>query len=218
MKLYQFPHSSYCIPISLILKNGGIKYEDVLVPNWDRSIVSKLTNGAYYQVPVIEHDGNIIYESSDTSLDVAKYVNKLISLDLFPHRISGIHEVLIDHIESTLEGIGFKTTDPDYIEEVEDIVDRTNIIRHKERRFGRGCVDNWRKNKEILLSEFYAHIDNFKGTLETNLYLFGELPVYADYALYGVIGNVHYIPANVWMEDRDWLRQWMNRLSQLRVQ
>lgn len=213
MKFYQFPHSPYCIPIALILKNAGIEYEDVLVPNADRSIVARLTNGAYYQVPVIEDGEKVIYESSDVSLDVARYVNSLIEHELFPKAISGIHEVLVTHFESELEGIGFKTVDPDYVDGIADIGEKTSIIRHKERRFGRGCVDEWRRNKEALLDDFYAGIDAFKDRLGLKAFLFGESPVYADYAFYGIIGNVHYIPGNIRMEGRDWLKDWMNRLE-----
>ncbi|MCB1122193.1 MAG: glutathione S-transferase C-terminal domain-containing protein, partial [Verrucomicrobiae bacterium] len=68
-----------------------------------------------------------------------------------------------------------------------------------------------------LLAEFYEKVDAFKGSLESNPFLFGEAPVYADYALYGVIGNVHYIPANRRMEGREWLEHWMDRLKQYRL-
>ena len=214
MKLYQFPHSPYCIPISLILKNAQVPHEEVLVPNWDRGIVSELTNGAYYQVPVIEDNGTIVYEGSDDSLDVAEYVNRLINYELFPERIAGIHKVLIDYIESEIEEIGFKTVDADYVFSIENVAERTDVIRHKERKFGRGCVDDWRKNKEELLSQFYCRIDSFKGALENNQFLFGDQPVYADYAFYGVIGNVHFIESNIRMEGREWLKDWIDRLSQ----
>lgn len=217
MKLYQFPHSPYCIPISLILQKADIEHEEVLVPNWDRGIVSELTNGAYYQVPVIEDNGAIVYESSDNSLDVAEHVNRLIDYELFPVRIEGIHKVLIDYIESEIEGIGFKAVDPDYVLSIENVVERTDVIRHKERKFGRGCVDEWRANKEDLLSQFYSRIDSFKGSLTNNQFLFGNQPVYADYALYGVIENVHYIPANIRTEGREWLKNWMERLGQFKL-
>jgi glutathione S-transferase len=170
MKFYQFPHSPYCIPISLILKNATIPHEEVLVPNWDRSLVMRLTDGAYYQVPVIQDGDILVYESSDSSLDVAHYVDGLIEHELFPASISGIQEVLITYIESELEGIGFKTVDPDYIDKIEDIADKTNVIRHKERRFGRGCVEAWRWEKEALLEAFYGKIDAFQGTLENNCF------------------------------------------------
>ena len=52
---------------------------------------------------------------------------------------------------------------------------------------------NGAPTKEALLTEFYAGVDAFKNRLQIKAFLFGETPVYADYALYGVIGNVHYI-------------------------
>lgn len=217
MKFYQFPHSPYCIPISLILKNADIEHEEILVPNADRSIVAEVTNGAYYQVPVIVDGEQVIFESSDTSVDVARYVNGLIEHELFPKGISGIHEVVIAHMENELEGLGFKTVDPDYVDAIEDIGEKTMVIRHKERKFGRGCVDGWRVNKESILADFYAGVDAFKDRLEIKAFLFGEAPVYADYALYGVIGNVQYIPSNIRMVGRDWLKAWMERLEAFKL-
>ena len=217
LKLYQFPHSPYCIPISLILKNAGIEFEDILVDYADRGLVARVTNGAYYQVPVITNEEEIIFESSDTSIDVAHYVDGLIQHDLFPKAISGIHEIVVAHIENELEGVGFKTVDPEYTDQIEDIGDRTMAIRHKERRFGRGCVEEWRANKETLLADFYTGVDAFKNRLELKSFLFGETPVYADYALYGVIGNVHYIPSNIRMDGREWLQAWMERLETFKL-
>ncbi len=213
LKLYQFPHSPYCIPISLILKNCDIEFEEVLVDNWNRHLVIELTDGAYYQVPVIENEGDVIYESTADSTDVAHYVNQFSKIDLFPDRISGIHEVLIAHIENDLEGVGFKTVDAVYIDGIEDLVARTNVIRHKERSFGRGCVEDWKNNREHLLASFYQGIDAFKGTLKASPFLFGEEPVYADYALYGVLLNVHFIPKHIRWEGREWLKDWKERLE-----
>ncbi|MEM6822135.1 MAG: glutathione S-transferase [Verrucomicrobiota bacterium] len=212
IKFYQFPHSPYCIPIALILKQSGLEYEEILVPNWDRSIVAELTQGAYYEVPVIEHDDRVIYEHSDTSLDIARYTNGLLSSELFPKSISGIHEILIEYIESKLEGIGFKTVDPEYTRGIQNIAHQTALVRHKKRRFGKGCLEQWADQQEDLLKEFYQRIDQFKGCLTENTFLFGKVPVFADYALYGVLGNVHYFPKNIQWEKRGWLKAWQDRL------
>lgn len=220
MKFYQFPHSPYCIPISLLLKNGGIAHEEILVPNWDRSLVIEVTEGKYYQVPVLVDDDNgskVIYETSEESLEVAQYINGLVALDLFPEAFAGVQEVMIQYIESELEGIGFKTTDPFYTEDISNVVHRTVCIRHKERKFGKGCLEKWKENHQDLLKMFYQKIDNFKGALTEKPFLFGKEPVYADYALYGVLGNVHYYPQNVKWENREWLQSWKKRLEEKKV-
>ena len=218
IKLYEMLHSPYCIPIALLLRNSGHNYESIEIPNWDRSKVIEVTNGAYYQVPVLADGSEIIYEDTDTSLNVATYVNdKFWPLELFPDNISGIHEVLIRYIEDDLESYGFKLGDIYYVDGIQNISDRLHFIRHKERRFGRGCIDLWGKNAETLRAEFLNELDQFKGSLTNNQFLFGENPVYADYSLFGIIGNYNYFTQNQLREDQSWLCDWIGRLENYKL-
>ncbi len=73
--LYEMAHSPFCIPISQALTACGIAFERKEIPNWDRSELLRLTDGAYYSVPVLQHDERIIYESSGHSQDIARYVD-----------------------------------------------------------------------------------------------------------------------------------------------
>lgn len=217
LKIYEMLHSPYCIPITMMLQAAGKDYESVAVPNWDRSAVVELTGGAYYQVPVLVDGDKVVYESDDSSLLVAHYVDdNFCPHEMFPAGISGIHEVLISHIEDELEGYGFKLCDIHYLPAIEDISQRTAVIRHKERRFGRGCVDEWRANADTIRSGFMAALNRFASTLTENRFLFGEEPVYADYALAGVIGNFTYPSANELDDDQRWLRDWLARLGGFR--
>ncbi|MGB0578788.1 MAG: glutathione S-transferase family protein [Limisphaerales bacterium] len=217
LQIYEMLHSPYCIPITMMLKASGKEYESITVLNWDRSKVIELTGGAYYQVPVLVDGDEVVSESDDSSLNVAQYVNeKFVSNEMFPTRISGIHEVMVSYIEDELEGFGFKLCDIHYLPAIEDLSQRTAVIRHKERRFGRGCVDAWRAKADSLQAEFTSALNRFEGTLTENRFLFGEEPVYADYALAGVIGNFTYPEANELDADQSWLRDWLHRLSEFR--
>ena len=71
LQIYEMLHSPYCIPITMMLKAAGKEYESIAVPNWDRSKVIELTGGAYYQVPVLVDGDEVVYESDDSSLNVA---------------------------------------------------------------------------------------------------------------------------------------------------
>jgi glutathione S-transferase len=75
LTLYDLPHSPYCLPIERILQALHQPFAIEDVPNWDRRKVIELTGGAYYQVPVLVHDGKVIFESSPESDDVARYVD-----------------------------------------------------------------------------------------------------------------------------------------------
>lgn len=188
--IYQMAHSPFCIPITALLDSCGVAYETRDVPNWDRGAIIELTNGAYYQVPVLAHDGVIIFETSADSQDVAHYLDRTFAGSrLFPAPLAAPQQCVIDFLENEVEARGFKLADIHYVPAIEDLVARTMVIRHKERRFGSGCVDAWRENAAPLRAELDALLARFETTLAQQPFLFGDAPVYADFLLYGVTGN-----------------------------
>jgi len=188
--LYELAHSPFCIPVRRILEAYGVAYDTVEVPAWDRRDLARLTDGAYYQVPVLRHGGKLVYETADDPLAVAHFLDReFAGGSLFPDTCSGVHEILIEHIEENLEGKGFKLSDPHVVETIADIGERTMVIRHKERSFGRGCVDEWRENAANLLEIFEKSLMPFEERLGHRSWLLEDHPVYADYALFGILGN-----------------------------
>jgi len=191
--LYELPHSPYCIPVVRLLENYGVPCQRVEVPAWDRRELIRLTQGAYYMVPVIQDGDTVVHETAADPLAVPHYLDRVYAGGaLFPETWAGIHDLIVNHIEDAVEGAGFKLTDPYYLDTFKDLAERTMVIRHKERKFGRGCVETWRHEAPRLRREFEALLEPFEARLEHSRFLFGEDPVYADYALYGVIGNVTY--------------------------
>lgn len=188
--IYQMAHSPFCIPITAALDSFGVAYETREVPNWDRGAIIELTNGQYYQVPVLAHDGVIIFETGGDTQDVAQYLDRTFAGGrLFPVALAGPQSCVIDFLENEVEARGFKLADIHYVPAIEDLVARTMTIRHKERRFGRGCVEQWQKNAAAIRAELDALLARFETTLSQQPFLFGDSPVYADFLLHGVLGN-----------------------------
>ena len=75
LTVYEMAHSPYCIPITAALRANEVEFATREVPNWDRSELLRLTGGDYYQVPLLDHDGRLVYESGAETLDVARYVD-----------------------------------------------------------------------------------------------------------------------------------------------
>lgn len=75
VQLYEMEHSPYCIRIAQALAALGVSYESKIVPNWDRSEIIRLTQGEYYQVSLLVHEGKAVYESSSDSIDIACYID-----------------------------------------------------------------------------------------------------------------------------------------------
>lgn len=191
--IYQMAHSPFCIPITAALDSLGIAYETREVPNGDRREIIELTGGAYYQVPVLAHDGAIIFESGADSQDVAQYLDRTFAGgQLFPAALAGPQQCVIEFLENEVEARGFKLADIHFVPGISDLVARTMVVRHKERRFGRGCVEKWRVEAAEIRAELDALLARFETTLGQQPFLFGETPVYADFLLHGVMGNFLY--------------------------
>ena len=217
LTIYEMVHSPYCIPITQALTALGHTYERVSVPNWDRSEIIRLTDGAYYQFPLLKHGDRMIYERDDQSLDIAEYVDAEFGQGrLFPEETAGLQQVLVQHIENEIEGYTFKLCDIHYLPTIEDPIGRAMSVRHKERRFGRGCVDAWRESASVLRQELESLLARFDRTLQHRPFLMGNTPQYVDFALFGVIGNYTYRGYNTLPPELSALTGWHDRLGKYR--
>ena len=192
IRLYQYTYSPFCIPIELALRHSGIPYEVVNMSVGDPTPVVKLTKGEYYQVPVLEDifSHEVIYDKSPDGNDVPRYIDNLAPLmRLFPAEVEGIHRILLHYIENECESRGFKVCDAYWEKWIKNDVERGLQRRSKERKFGIGCLDVWLRDIKELIEAFHSSIQPFEMILQTQPFLTGSKPVYADYALCGVIGN-----------------------------
>lgn len=216
--VYEFAHSPFCIPITAALRSCGVDFETREVSNADRTEILRLTAGDYYQVPVLLDGTRIVYETGGDTQEIARYIDEHFAKGaLFPPALEGIQAILIDHLENEVEGVTFKLVDPHYLASVSDVLTRGMIIRHKERKFGRGCVEQWRRQALDLRTEADRLLGRFETTLRHSPYILGEQPVYADFLLYGILGNMTYKGWNVLDPDRQAaLIAWQQRLSEYR--
>ncbi len=207
-------HSPYAIPIRQALNACGVLHETRDVPNWDREEVIRLTEGAYYQIPLLVHENRVVFETGGNSLDLAHYVDTTWAKGcLFPDRLAAPNLCLTEWIEDALEGCTFKLADIHYVPTIDDVVARTMVVRHKERKFGRGCVEHWRCDAGIIRSELDSLLSRCESTLKNSPFLLGASPVYADFALFGVLGNLTFNGWNQLSPDQNALQSFLERLS-----
>jgi glutathione S-transferase len=215
--LYEMEHSPFCIPIGRALEALSVPFERVEVPNWDRSKIIEVTGGKYYEVPVLEHDGQVIYEQDEESQEVALYVDRVFGGGrLFPGIATGYQEILIHYLEESVELDGFRLVDPKYLDDLQDESARLMVIRHKERKFGKGCVDQWRREEGELRKRFDRHLMRFDSILESLKFLLGDEPVYADFLLFGILGNFTYRGYNRIEPSFPSLERWFQSMATFR--
>lgn len=214
--VYQYEHSPFCIAITRLLRALGTPFETVNLANGNPRQVIELTGGAYYQVPVLlDQTGRAVYESASDSQDVAQYVDKHFAGGrLFPAALDGLQDLLLAHLENEVEGITFRIADPFVVDSIADPVERTLVVRHKERKFGRGCVEQWKQQRGSLLAAAQKVLAPYEKMLLHTPFLLGNTPVYADFLLFGILGNVTYGGHNTLPASLPALSQWEKRLRE----
>ena len=191
IELYQLPYSPYCIVQRRILEFAGARFKTINIPNGDRSRVWRLTRQRYYAVPVIRDGRTVVFETGEDSQVIAKYLDTRFGLGLFPAEWEGVQSLLWRYFESEIEGVGFKLNDV-YWEENLKGEDTLPFIRHKERKFGRGCLDQWRRQRELLLAQLAERLAPCEQMLAGKSFLLGERPLFVDFDLFGMLGNFLY--------------------------
>ena len=216
IQLVQFPFSPFCIVTRRILEYARAPIKITNIPVGDRSVVWKMTKERYYQVPVIRDGRQVIFETGDESQVIAKYIDQKFELGLFPRELRGIQNILWRHVEEEVEGAGFKLNDAHY-EEFVPKNQRASFIRHKERKFGRGCLQEWAGQKKQLLAEFTASLEPYEQMLSTRSFLLDEQPRFLDFDLFGMIGNFLYTGRNRLPKQLTRICEWRQRMAKIKL-
>lgn len=211
--LYQLEHSPFCIGITRLLTALGVEHSVKNVSAGDRREIIELTKSGSYQVPVLEHEGRVIFEPTGDSQNVPYYIEEQFGGGrLFPAALEGLQNILIPHIENEVEGITFKLTDPHFLATIADPVEKIMVLRHKERKFGTGCEERWLAERESLGAQAAAILRPFDQILAHQPWLLGPAPVYTDFLLYGILGNLTWRGHNALPGGQKNLADWVERL------
>lgn len=216
IELIQFPWSPYCIVQRRILEFSGAKFKITNIPNTDRSLVWRLTRQRYYGVPVIRDGKSVVFEVDDDSQVIAKYLDAKLKLGLFPWDLDGVQSILWRYIENEIEGLAFRLNDI-YWEDFVPAAERVAFLRHKERKFGRGCITQWKRNKRSLQDQLTQKLIPFEEMLMYSPFLLDERPRFVDFDLYGMLANFLYSGRYRLPPEHTHLKAWYQHLTQLQL-
>ena len=214
IQLIQFPWSPFCIVQRRILEFSGTNFKIVNIPNGDRSLVWRLTRERYYGVPIIRDGKSVVFEVSDDSQVIAKYLDDKLKLGLFPWEREGVQSILWRYIENEIEGASFRLNDI-YWRELVPGSDRLRFLRHKERKFGRGCIDQWREQQKEFLATLSEKLIPFEEMLMFHSFLLDEKPRFVDFDLFGMLENFLYSGHYRLPAKHTRLKQWHRRMTQV---
>lgn len=213
IELIQFPWSPFCLVQRRILEFSGAPFKITNLPHpGDRSLVWKLTKERYYGVPVIRDGQAVVFEIAEDSQVIAKYLDEEMELGLFPAELRGVQDLLWRYIENDIEGAGFKLNDI-YFKEFVVKADQVSFIRHKERKFGHGCLDQWRARQKDLLKTLEQNLAPFELMLLHRPFLLGEQPRFVDFDLFGMLENFLYSGHYKLPARHKQIQQWHRRMT-----
>lgn len=209
--LIQFPWSPFCITIRHILRQHRIPHWVRNIPAHDRTAIIRATKGRGYTVPCVVDGRVAVADFTDFGQEVARYINRKYRLGLFPADKEGLQAILARYIENDLEGVGFKVNDS-YLIPTRSQIERTMLIRHKEQKFGRGCIQQWAHDRAKLNWQFATLLEPLDNMLAAADFLTGDCPRFVDYDLYGILGNYLYTGKTKLPKLKN-LRRWCVRMN-----
>jgi glutathione S-transferase len=210
----QFPWSPFCIVQRRILEFSGTRFKITNVPNGERSLIWRLSRQRYYGVPIIRDAKSVIFELGEESQVIAKYIDGKLKLALFPWELEGVQSILWRYIEAEIESIGFKLNDI-YWREMVPVPERLRFLRHKERKFGRGCIEQWKTNQKALLAQLAERLIPFEEMLLYKPFLLDQRPRFVDFDLYGMLANFLYSGHYRLPAAHTRLRKWYAKMTDI---
>lgn len=218
IELIQFPWSPFCLVQRRILEFAGVRFKTTNLPRTgDRSLVWKITKQRYYAVPVLRDGRNVLFETAEDTQDIAKYLDWKFKLGLFPANLEGVQSILWHCIEHEIEAVGFKLNDIHFREFVAED-DRLAFIRHKERKFGRGCIAQWASAQKELLAQLETKLLPFEEMLAHGEFLLGAQPRFVDFDLFGILENFLYTGHYRLPARHKQLAHWHRRMTKIKSQ
>jgi len=215
--LFELEWSPFCLVQRRMLEYASVPFRSVRVPVDDRTRIWRLTKERYYQVPVLKDASHVLFEIHPDSQVLAKYLDSRFNLSLFPREFEGIQDILWRYFENEIEAVGFKLNDIHWREFVPP-AEQCGFVRHKERRFGRGCLDQWREEQSALLAQLETLLIPPEKMLMTRPYLLGESPVFVDFCLFGMLANFLFSGHYSLPEVHPRLQDWYARMGMIRRQ
>jgi glutathione S-transferase len=216
IELFQFPWSPFCLVQKRILEYSGQAFKVTNIPSTDRSLIWRLTRQRYYQVPVLRDGHTVVFETDDNSQVIAKYLDEKLKLGLFPPDLAGVQDLIWLYLENQIEEVTFKLNDAYWCEFV-PAAERVHYLRHKERKFGRGCLERWRREQPLLRQELARRLLPFEQMLQHRPFLLDRAPRFVDFDLYGMLSNLLYTRHHRIPAPHARLRHWYQRISAIRL-
>ena len=135
---------------------------------------------------------------------------------LFRSEHEGVQSILWRTIENEIEGATFRLNDIYYRENLPP-ADHLQYLRFKERKFGRGCIDQWRRDQKIWLKKLESGLAPFEQMLAHSEFLLSERPLFVDFDLFGILENFLFSGHYTLPKSQPNLREWQRCMKTIKI-
>src|SRR6266496_629428 len=180
MRLFQFSYSPFAAKVRKCLELKGLAYDLVEVPYLDRRELVGLTGG-YAHIPVLEDGGRVVTESAR----ITAYLDERYAPSLRADPVAALVEGWADGV---LEDVLFRLATPGVEARFAELQggreDARALFRIvKERKFGTGCVDAWKRDANVLSARVAELLAPVAAAVADRPFLLGARPSLADAAV-----------------------------------
>ena len=84
-------------------------------------------------------------------------------------------------------------------------------------KFGRGCIDQWQRDKKVWLKKLEAVLEPFEQMLAHSEFLLDDRPLFVDFDLFGMLENFLYSGHYQLPKSRPNLREWHRCMKGIRI-
>jgi len=95
--------------------------------------------------------------------------------------------------------------------------DQLRFLRHKERKFGRGCINKWRAERKEMLAQLEDKLVPFEEMLLYKPYLLDQRPRFVDFNLYGMLANFLYSGHYRLPAAHTQIKDWYHRMTHIKL-
>jgi glutathione S-transferase len=102
-----------------------------------------------------------------------------------------------------------------YYRDFVEPADQLPFLRHKERKFGTACIEQWRATRPQLLKQLEIKLIPYEEMLTYNPFLLDERPRFVDFDLYGMLGNFLFSGHYALPKAHSRIRAWYRRMEKI---
>lgn len=210
LRLYGMSFCPFAAKVRKCLELKGIAFEAVDVPLLDRRALVRVTGGGI-QMPVLEDGGEVVSGSARITSYLDERYAPSLRADPLAVVVEGWADGPLDDVILRLATPGLEARMAELNGGREDAAGMFRFL--KERRYGAGCVDGWKKEAESLSARAAELLAPLGRILAGSPFLLGAAPSLADAA---VFGQLHMLE----MSEPTWIgahvpavRAWWERMA-----